>query len=93
MRKVIVGLTFVLLLVAGSAYAPCEYPRSEHDDYYQYHSTCEWNGSHWVCTEWWSLDGSCDSDCSYNYTCSGDTHVDSMTIIDSTFSDCPPICF
>ena len=82
----------LLLLVATAAYAPCFYPRSEHVDYWQYHASCYY-GNRWpICEEWWSLDGTCDTDCDGNTYCDGDTHIDSRTILDYSSGYCDPIC-
>lgn len=95
MKRAAVIAALATLLVASAGFAPCFYPESRHFDYYQYHSSC---GHEPPCGPWeptityWSLDGTCDTDCANNTSCQGDTHVDSMTIIDVTTGPCDPIC-
>ena len=94
MKRALVFALASMLLVAAAGYAPCFYPKSRHIDYYQHHSNCVWVESvhHWACSDWWSLDGTCDIDCDGNSTCEGDTHVDSQTMTDVTLGSCPPVC-
>jgi len=82
------------LFIATAGYAPCFYPKSRHVDYYQRHTDCVWDPyvQHWACTDDWSLDGTCDTDCDGNTACEGDTHVDSQTILEVTLGSCAPVC-
>ena len=93
MKRAAIIAALATLLVASSSYAPCFYPHSRHEDYFQYHRSCDPSCHTWdQYVDWWSLDGECDVDCDGNRTCSGDTHVDGATSIDVSLSPCDPIC-
>ena len=94
LKRAAILAAFASLLIATAGYAPCEYPHSRHQDYWQYHVECTHNpcqgGDAYV--DWWSLDGTCDTDCEGYTTCDGDTHIDSRTDIETTLGYCAPIC-
>jgi hypothetical protein len=76
--------------VASAGFAPCWTPQSRHVGYYQMHRFCFLNGS---CeAPFWRLDGSCDTDCSGNTSCTGDTHIDDNTRFVVTTTDCDEVC-
>ena len=95
MKRAVIFAALAALLISTAAYAPCFYPHSRHQDYFQYLNDCVWDpvAHHWACNEgFWSLDGTCDIDCDGNVTCDGDTHVDAQTDIQTTLGYCDPIC-
>lgn len=93
MRRVAI-VTAAILLIASASYAPCFYPESFHVEYWQYHVNCIVSGGNTWC--FWpgyhTLDGTCDTDCSGNTVCSGDTHIDDSTQFVVTSGDCDPVC-
>jgi hypothetical protein len=92
MKRAVI-LIAAMLLVASASYAPCFYPHSRHEEYWQHHSSCEPNCRPFqIYTDWWSLDGECDVDCDGTRYCSGDTEIRSDTIVEYSFGPCDPIC-
>lgn len=87
-------VALVLAVGVPRSRANCFYPHSRHIDYYQPHSICYWDSNlhAWACSNWWSLDGTCDIDCDGNMTCDGDTHVGTGTQTQTTLGPCAPIC-
>ena len=93
MKRAAIIAALATLLVASSSYAPCFYPLSVHVDYYQYHRSCDPNCHAWdPYVDWWSLDGTCDTDCDGNTTCEGDTEIRWNTETDFSLALCDPIC-
>ena len=93
MKRIAIIAALAMTLVASAGYAPCYYPLSSHTDYYQYHTTCSPScrpGE--IYADWWSLDGTCDTDCNGNTYCEGDTEIRYRTDRYTTFSACDPIC-
>jgi hypothetical protein len=88
------SVAVLLTLVAATSYAPCYYNFLRHEEYWQYHSTCEPNG----CapfepySDWWSLDGECDVECDGSRTCWGDTQVRARTDVQSEITGVCEIC-
>jgi hypothetical protein len=79
-------LTATLLLVASAGYAPCYTPQARHVEYWQIHYAC--TGGHCILPGYHTLDGTCDTDCEENTSCSGDTHIDSNTEFVLTTEEC-----
>jgi len=90
MKKRALILGCCLILFASAGYAPCWYPQWTHQDFWQFHQGCA--GSPPVCVEDWALDGTCDTDCNGNTTCSGDTEIRWRTYVDSTWGYCDQVC-
>ena len=92
-RWTVTALVLVLVSMAApirqqSAYA-CLGQHQEHCDYWQIHHIGGYGIGHPGDT-YWSLDGSCDTDCDGNMYCSGDTHIDSGTMVEcANTGSCP----
>ena len=89
--------TFVLAVLSlgvGAAYAPCFYPHSTTTYYWQFHQSCSPPDSRGfrICTEYWSLDGECNTDCEGNTWCYGDTEIRYRTMTEHDMQMCDPIC-
>ena len=89
-RKRVSIAVLLLVLVAAPGFAPCWYPEQTTVEYWQYHASCT-TGSFPQCSEWWSLDGECTTDCAGVQACSGDTEIRERTYTVTRVERCPDL--
>ena len=90
-------VTMLLTFVAVPMFSVCGGPlRASTTEYWQFHQSCGVDPkTGWrICTEYWSLDGECSTDCDGSTSCWGDTQVRWRTDTYTTYGEhCDITCY